>query len=96
MIQPRSYRWMRDCLGLLYDRIDDAQAREMLLDADRRAEVYDDLASALYPAGMPVGMLSTPEGESLGVALLALRLRFPRDVALEKVELNIAMREGRA
>ncbi|HMM43811.1 MAG TPA: hypothetical protein PKA95_18100 [Thermomicrobiales bacterium] len=96
MSQRPSYRWMRSCLALLYDRVDDERARAMVLDPDQRAAVYDELALELKGLSMPEGMLRTREGESLGIALLALRLRFPREVGLEKVEVNIAMREGRA
>ncbi|MEI2617481.1 MAG: hypothetical protein V9F06_07595 [Thermomicrobiales bacterium] len=92
----RSYRWMQVCLGLLYDRVDDGRARAMLMDPAERAAVYEGFAPDLLAHGMPDGMFATSEGESLGVALLALRLRFPREIALDKVELNIAMREGRA
>ncbi len=96
MSQRPSYRWMRRCLELLYDRVDDERARAMLRDPGTRAAEYAELAPDLVAAGMPAGMFATSEGESLGVAMLALRLRFPRDAGLEKVDLNIAMREGRA
>lgn len=96
MSQRPSYRWMRDYLELLYDRVDDERARAMLFEPAERSIVYAELELDLAASGMPEGMFETSEGESLGIALLALRLRFPRDIALEKVELNIAMREGRA
>lgn len=87
---------MRRCLDLLYERIDDDRARSMLRDPDLRAQTYLELATELTAHGMPEGMFQTSEGESLGLAILALRLRFPQDVGVAKVELNIAMREGRA
>jgi hypothetical protein len=54
------------------------------------------LSGELVTAGMPAGMLETDEGANLFVAVLALRVKFPREDALAKVRLNIAMREGRA
>lgn len=87
---------MSRCLEMLYDVVDDEQAKAMLLDPDRRADVYAELAPDLASYGIPEGIFASREGEALGVAMVALRLRFPRDVGLEKVELNIAMREGRA
>ena len=66
----RSYRWMQVCLGLLYDRVDDGQARAMLMDPAERAAVYEGFAPDLLAHGMPDGMFATSEGESLGVCLL--------------------------
>jgi len=91
-----SYRWMRRCLEWLYDDVSDNDARQMLTNPDLRAARYAEVTTVLQDAGMPVGMLETSEGQSLGVAILALRLRFPRQDGLDRVDLNIAMREGRA
>ncbi|MCO5176580.1 MAG: hypothetical protein M9890_06370 [Thermomicrobiales bacterium] len=95
MTSSTSYRWMRRCLEMLYDDVSDDDARQMLTNPDVRDARYAQFAPALEEAGMPVGMLASSEGQSLGVAILALRLRFPRQDGLDRVDLNIAMREGR-
>lgn len=96
MSNSTSYRWMRRCLEWLYDDVSDSDARQMLTNPDLRDARYAEVAPVLHDAGMPVGMLETSEGQSLGVAILALRLRFSRQDGLDRVDLNIAMREGRA
>lgn len=87
---------MRRCLEWLYDDVSDDDARHMLTNPEVREARYAEIAPTLHDAGMPVGMLESSEGQSLGVAILALRLRFPRQDGLDRVDLNIAMRERRA
>lgn len=90
-----SYRWLATLLEALYG-YDVPAARALLLDPAQREDARETLAPSLAAAGMPDGMLGTPEGGSLFVAVLTLRLKFPPDEARQKVERNIAMREGRA
>jgi hypothetical protein len=92
--QP-SYRWMATLLDILVERFDKAAAMTLLRDESARDTAMLDLAEELQRAGMPAGMLDTHEGSSLFLAVLALRLKFPLDVAHEKVQRNIDMREGR-
>jgi len=86
---------MEALLRLLFERYDRSSALELLRDESQRASAMTALSADLELAGMPAGALSTTEGGNLFVAVLALRLKFPEDEALEKVQLNIAMREGR-
>jgi hypothetical protein len=91
-----TYGWLESLLLLLFDRLDRQEALRALRDSEERACVMRRLSGELVTAGMPAGMLETDEGANLFVAVLALRVKFPREDALAKVRLNIAMREGRA
>jgi hypothetical protein len=84
---------METLLDLLLARYERPEALTFLQDLGARERAKGDLAVELASAGMPPGMLATPEGDNLFVAVLALRLKFPEDEAREKVALNIAMRE---
>ncbi len=90
-----NYRWMEALLNLLFSRYDRAEAATFLNDLGARQSAIASFAADLQLFGMPGDMLTTPEGQNLFVAILALRLKFPEDEAREKVALNIAMREGR-
>jgi hypothetical protein len=87
---------MTTLLDRFYDRYDDAAARRLLVDAGARSAAMAALGPELGQAGMPPGALVSAEGATLFVSVLTLRLKFPPDEARAKVELNIAMREGRA
>jgi hypothetical protein len=84
---------METLLDLLFARYERPEALMFLQDLEARERAKSDLVDELVPAGMPQGMLTTPEGDNLFVAVLALRLKFPEDEARDKVALNIAMRE---
>lgn len=90
-----SYRWMATLLDLLFERYEQPDALAMLRDTRAREPALQSLAPDLESHGMPPEMLATPEGQNLFVAVLSLRLKFPKDEARQKVALNIAMREGR-
>jgi hypothetical protein len=93
--QPRTYRWMSDLLDVLYAEIDLPMTAVLLGSRDDRAEAARSHASiaALRSANPDV---QDDEFDNLLVALLSLRAKFDRVSAMEKVEMNIAMREGRA
>lgn len=95
-MSERSYRWMLDLLDELAQGWTRDEALTLLRDGQAQAAARDALAPRLEERGMPAGMLASDEGGNLFVAVLALRLKFPLDEARRKVELNIAMREGRA
>jgi hypothetical protein len=86
---------METLLDLLFERFDRAQAIDILRYETVREQAFAQLAGDLASSGMPAGMLDTSEGENLFVAVLSLRIKFPEAEAREKVQLNIAMREGR-
>jgi hypothetical protein len=92
---PPDYRWMEGLLDALYTRFDRSEAMTLLRDLGERERAMRRLASELEAGGMPAGMLASPEGQNLFVAVLSLRIKFPEQEAREKVALNIAMREGR-
>jgi hypothetical protein len=85
---------MADLLAFMFAHYDDADALTMLRDTERRAAIASDARS--HGHNLPEDLIGSTEWQNLLVALVTLRVKFPRDVALQKVELNIAMREGRA
>lgn len=89
-----SYRWMRDVLEVLFADLDVQGAMQLLRDKERRAMLVDSIprVGSLRRAHPDVG---DDEFNNLLVALLVLRTKFTRSEAIEKVETNIAMREGR-
>ncbi|HUG14266.1 MAG TPA: hypothetical protein VMM78_04535 [Thermomicrobiales bacterium] len=90
----RSYQWMSDLLGILYEQLDHDTAIQLLRDRNLRER---SVASApeLGEVRRQQPDVDHEEFDNLFVALLALRVKFDRDEAARKVELNIAMREGR-
>ena len=90
------YRWMEALLLALFDRWDDQQARELLRNAASRPFALAELMPALIEDGADPALLASAAGENLVLAVLALRLKFPRDEALVKVRQNIVMREHRS
>jgi hypothetical protein len=86
---------MSTLLDRLADGYDREQSLAMLRNEDLRNIVMQEQEAALQAVGMPDGMFDTHEGQSLFLAVLTLRLKFPLDEAHAKVERNIAMREGR-
>lgn len=81
--------WMRDVLALLVDDDTEQAAARLMRDDGAREAVKPLLARSLAGRGVRAALPLGQTGDNL---LLALRARFPRDEAMEKVELNIAMR----
>lgn len=90
-----SFRWMVTLLELLFERYDRESCAALLVNESARNQAFADLAPELLPAGMGRDVPDCAQGRNLFVAVLTLRLRFPFEEARERVELNIAMREGR-
>lgn len=91
----RDFGWMRVVLDALFLEDDVSTSRRALTDpADR-----DALRARLNAEALADGRLGRiPEGDygdNLLQAILALRVKFPRADAFEKLELNIRMREQR-
>jgi hypothetical protein len=89
------YAWLEVLLELLFERFDSDAARRLLRDERARAAALTELRPELLAAGAADQLLTGKEGDNLSMAVLALRLKFTRDEALEKVRVNIAMRGGR-
>jgi hypothetical protein len=85
---------MRDLLHLLYADFDTATAVRLLRDPDERERIS---GSNLRVLELRREQVETEDSEfdNLLVALLSLRAKFTQAEALDRVELNIAMREGR-
>lgn len=90
----RSYRWMHDLLDVLYSDVLPETAVLLLKDENERSRAREtvpgvDALLQAYPE------IDAREFDNLLVALLALRMKFDPEQAHSKVELNVAMREGR-
>jgi hypothetical protein len=77
---------MRQALRALFDECDERDALGSIRDAVAR-----DALKARLGAPIPPG----DTADNLFLGLLALRVKFPREEALAKVELNISMRQAR-
>jgi hypothetical protein len=95
MSENTPYSWLEVLLELFFERYDADAARVLLRDERARHRALEELRPELRAAGATADMLHGTEGDNLSMAVLALRLKFTRDVALDKVRLNIAMRGGR-
>lgn len=86
------YDWMRIALATAFDRYAPAEAIRCLQDEAAlrtlRAEVERQLLDSGSSECIPPGAY----GDNLLQAILTLRVKFPREQATEKLELNIAMR----
>lgn len=89
-----SWAWLETLLDLLFERFDDAGAKALLLDPELRHGAVEQLADTLVGAGAPADLADSSQGDNLVMAVLALRVKFPRDEARGKVRRNIAMRGG--
>jgi hypothetical protein len=81
------FAWMRSALETLFDDRSDAQVRALLSDETGRAAL---LASLPGVPALDAGYL-----DNLLMGVIALRLKFPREEAAAKLELNLTMREQR-
>jgi hypothetical protein len=95
MSDQSPYAWLETLLDLFFERYDADAARALLRDERARDAALLELRPELLAAGAAADMLGGKEGDNLSMAVLALRLKFNRDEALDKVRLNIAMRGGR-
>jgi hypothetical protein len=82
--------WMRAALDRLFDDVDPETAAEAVRDDHRRSELRGQLALTL---ATPVP--DSQYADNLFQGLLALRMKFDRETARAKLELNLAMRDGR-
>jgi hypothetical protein len=89
------YAWLETLLELFFERYDADAARALLRDEPAWRTALLQLRPELLQMGAAQDLLDSGEGDNLSMAVLALRLKFNRSEALEKVRLNIAMRERR-
>jgi hypothetical protein len=86
-----SMAWMRPALAYLFDHCKDERLRNAVQDAGVLRQVRIDLTESLSSAdrlSIPAG----DRGDNLILALIALRLKFPRPEAEQKLEKNLALR----
>jgi hypothetical protein len=83
--------WMRPALDALFDSVSVEEAREAVLSDERRTELRSTLNQDLGTAPIPDGQYA----DNLLQGLLALRMKFDRAEAIQKLELNLSMRSGR-
>jgi hypothetical protein len=83
---------MRPALEAMFDSVDLDAAREAVLSDDRREALRSKLnCEGGDAAQIPAGQYA----DNLFQGLLALRMKFGRDEAMRKLELNLAIRAGR-
>ena len=83
--------WMRPALAYLFDSCE----RDEVQSAVRDGEVLRQLRIGLTASLTETDRLAVPAGErgdNLILGLIALRLKFPRPEAEEKLERNLALR----
>jgi len=86
--------WMRAALAYLFDHCDIGD----LQNAVRDGAVLNELRAVLTAALDPVDQLTIPvgdRGDNLILGLVALRLKFSRPEAEQKLERNLMLREQR-
>jgi hypothetical protein len=90
------HSWMRPVLLALFDEIE----LEVVTTALRSDDERNRLRIALNQNALANGKLGAiPEGQygdNLLQGLLALRTKFDRDTAIAKLDVNLAMRQGRS
>ena len=87
--QPEA--WMRPALAWLFDHGDESLMRQAIQDAATLATLRAQLDQVLrVTAGLP--MPGGNRGDNLLLALIALRLKFPRPEAEAKLEKNLSLR----
>ena len=87
----QQHGWMRPALDALFDSVSVEEAREAVLSDEHRVELRRALNQALGGASIPDGQYA----DNLLQGLLALRMKFDRAEAVQKLELNLSMRSGR-
>ncbi len=85
--------WMRVALAVLFDDHSLDDARRFLHDPGARSALRAEVDRRLAGAGRAQRVPPGDRGDNLLQAILALRVKFPRDEATAKLELNIALRE---
>lgn len=86
--------WMEPALAALFERCADNEVRAALRDDQALADIRDKVDAAL-DAGPHVSLPKDERGSNLFQGLIALRLKFPRQEAEQKLALNLAMRAHR-
>ena len=86
---------MRPVLTALFDAIPDADVKSALREDRARSVLRDTLNREALAAGT-LGRIPVDQyGDNLLHGLLALRVKFDRATAIEKLDVNLAMRTKR-
>jgi hypothetical protein len=86
---------MRFALALLFDEYSHDDAVRLLRDDDARAVFRREVDRRLGETGLTEFVPAGERGDNLLQAILALRVKFPREEAAAELDLNVAMRERR-
>jgi hypothetical protein len=89
------YGWMRIVLALLFDEYSHDDAVRLLRDDEARSVFRREVDRRLAGNGLAEFVPAGDRGDNLLQAIIALRVKFPRQEAAAKLDLNIAMRERR-
>ncbi len=86
-----SQTWMRPALTYLFEQGDTAELQRAVHDRETLAAVRVATTKAL-PAADQLSVPAGDKGDNLLLALIALRLKFPRSEAERKLERNLQLR----
>jgi hypothetical protein len=93
----QDHGWMRPALAWLFDHVEPAEIRQLILSETTRADLIERLNAAMALLPEPVTIPGGQTADNLVQGLLALRMKFDRETAFLKLERNLAMRgEGRS
>jgi hypothetical protein len=82
---------MKIALAYLFNEYTPEDAKKLVQDGTALRSFRDSLQPLLRDSGPPEGEY----GDNLVLGVVALRMKFPRDEAESKLDLNIAMRSRR-
>ncbi len=90
------HTWMRPVLLALFDQTSQETVSAALRSDDDRARLRVDLNRDALAGGKLGAIPEGQYGDNLLQGLLALRTKFDRETALSKLDVNLAMRQGRS
>lgn len=91
-IARESENWMRPALAWLFDQADQNLVRKAITDPASLSTLRVQLERSITVGRSPVP--AGDRGNNLILALIALRLKFPRSQAEAKLETNLALRQS--
>jgi hypothetical protein len=89
------HSWMRPVLLALFDEFDQETVAAALRSDDDRSRLREALNRDALAAGKLGAIPEGQYGDNLLQGLLALRTKFDREMAISKLDVNLAMRQGR-
>ena len=95
MNEPTDHSWIRPALDAIC-RLPRKRALEAIRSLDELERLRAEIVASVARDGASITIPGGDYGNNLLMALLALRVKFPREEAVAKLELNITMRARRS